>query len=491
MSARRVCVLAVRRRSQADRATSAPRVRTRFAVLALMSAFALWLAGCAPLPSPQTSAPPPAAGSGRGDPPVPPVTAARDQVPVPPVVLPPSSFDRGEPTFDIGLAWNLDSTSVGFAGTQALEVQSADRPGLHSSPGPIGLRVSGNQLLVTPRDRKRAVPLLVLHAGDTLWVGSDRLARGDNAQLTWKGTHWRGRFKVFLNARGTLTIATRLPLERYLEGVVPGEIGALSDSLLEAGRAQAVAARSYTLFYKGRRGSEGFDLYATVEDQLYSPFESERSLATRCVESTRGLVNLSAGRPIRANYCSTCGGITAEAWEAWPTDPYDYLTSHADGDTAGDYCASSPLYRWREEWSVAEFTANLTKFAPTFGVPLPRGGVGDLLDVRVVQRSRSGRVWWLEVETRTGLVRIHAHSLRQMLRRGGNPASILRSNLFKIDVRRDPATRRALAVVASGSGSGHGVGLCQTGALGMARQGSRGEAILAHYYPGTTLKRLY
>jgi stage II sporulation protein D len=78
-----------------------------------------------------------------------------------------------------------------------------------------------------------------------------------------------------------------------------------------------------------------------------------------------------------------------------------------------------------------------------------------------------------------------------MLRRGGNPGAILRSNLFKIAVRRDPATRRALAVVASGSGSGHGVGLCQTGALGMARLGSRGEAILAHYYPGTTLKRLY
>jgi stage II sporulation protein D len=463
---------------------SSPR---RAAALAGFAVLTLWLAGCAPLPEPQSPATPPA-GAGEAAP-APAVVTPRDEVPVPQVV-PPSGFDR-EPSFDIGRAWDLDSTSVGYAGTQVLEVQSADRPGVHSSQGPVGLRVSGTQLLVTPRDRKRAVPLLVLHAGDTLWIGSERLAQGDQAALTWKGSHWRGRMKAFLNSRGTLTLATRLPLERYLAGVVPGEIGALSDSLLEAGRAQAVAARSYTLFYKGRRGAEGFDLFATVEDQFYSPFESERPLATRCVETTRGLVNLSEGRPIRANYCSTCGGITAEAWEAWPTDPYAYLTSHGDGDERGDYCGNSPLYRWREEWTAAEFVANLKKFAPTFGVPLPPGGLGDLMDVRVEQRSRSGRVWWLDVETSTGMVRIHAHSLRQMLRRGGNSASILRSNLFKIAVRRDPATRRALAVVASGSGSGHGVGLCQTGALGMARLGSRGEAILAHYYPGTTLKRLY
>ena len=77
------------------------------------------------------------------------------------------------------------------------------------------------------------------------------------------------------------------------------------------------------------------------------------------------------------------------------------------------------------------------------------------------------------------------------MRRGGNPGSILRSNLFKIGVRRDATSMKPLAIVASGAGSGHGVGLCQTGALGMARTGSKGEEILAHYYPGATLRRLY
>jgi stage II sporulation protein D len=206
---------------------------------------------------------------------------------------------------------------------------------------------------------------------------------------------------VFLNPRGKLTLADRLPLETYLLGVVPGEIGALSDVLFEAGRAQAVAARSYTLFYRGRRADEGFDLYATVEDQLYSPVEAERPLATRCVESTSGVVALSDGWPIRANYCSTCGGITAEVWEGWPTAPLAYLTSRRDHERekSVDYCAASPQYRWREEWTVREFTSNLAIYGPQFGVALPAGGVGEIVDVAVQSRSRSGRVWRLDVRT--------------------------------------------------------------------------------------------
>jgi stage II sporulation protein D len=272
--------------------------------------------------------------------------------------------------------------------------------------------------------------------------------------------------------------------------VVPGEIGALDDAAIEAGRAQAIAARSYTMFYRGRRAAEGFDLFATVEDQLYSPIEAERPLATRCVEATRGKFAMSQGRPIRANYCSTCGGITAEVWEAWPAAALPYLTSHADHG-AMDWCAGSPQYRWHETWRADEIIANLRRFGPAQGVPLPAGGPGDLMNVHVDVRSRSGRVWRLVVVTSTGDVVIPAYSIRQVLRRGGNPAAILRSNLFKIEARRDPLSGRVVAVEASGAGSGHGVGLCQTGALGMARSGASAETILGHYYPGITIERRY
>ena len=122
---------------------------------------------------------------------------------------------------------------------------------------------------------------------------------------------------------------------------------------------------------------------------------------------------------------------------------------------------------------------------------MPPDGIGELVDIVTERRSHSGRVWQLVVKGSRGQIRIPAYSIRQVLRRGGNEKAILRSNLFKIDVSRNWATRRAVAVVSNGAGSGHGVGLCQTGALGMARAGKAAEAIIQHYYPGIDLKRLY
>ena len=451
---------------------------------ALLLAAATLLASCAPAPR---SALPPAA-------PAPGITPA-PLLPSPPPPPAPANAPfvlRAEPQFDIGLGVDLDSLRLEGAAALPLSWRA---PGgeerTERVDGAIRIRISGTQAVIEPLARSRAVPIAMLSSRDTLWVGDEHAAQGNEASIQWNGRHWRGRFKVFFSPRGRLTVASRMALERYLEGVVPGEIGALKDSLLEAGRAQAIAARSYSLFYRGRRGSEGFDLYATVEDQMYLPLESERPPATRCVRSTRGQTELSGGAPIRANYCSTCGGISAEAWEAWPTPPQPYLRAIADrGVGAGDHCALSPQYRWREEWSAGDFAGTVTRFAPQQGLSLPSGGLGELADVQVSARSRSGRVWALRVVGTRGEITIPAYSIRQVLRRPGNTSAILRSNLFKIGVRRDGAGR-PLAVLVSGAGSGHGVGLCQTGALAMARGGADAPRILAHYYPSAELVRLY
>ncbi len=443
---------------------------TRLAAAALVAL----AASCAPLPRPVS-------------PPAPPVARPGAPAPLPPPA--PAAFElAAEPAMDVGLAWDLDDVELTTVGSDAMLVTpdgSAQR-----SLGTIRVTAKNGEATfdnLGPRGRGNLGS--ALRAGDTLWVRDRRLS--PEAVVAWRGKTWRGSIKIFVNPRGRLTVVDRLPLETYLLGVVPGEIGALSDALIEAGRAQAIAARGYTLFYRGRRGEEGFDLYGTVEDQVYGPVETERPLATRCVESTRGDVPLADGWPIRANYCSTCGGITAEAWEAWPTDGLRYLVSRRDRDGSEDYCAASPQYRWREEWTAAEFGSNLAHFAPQYGVELPPTGVGTLFDVRVASRSRSGRVWRLEVTTSTGTIIVPAYVLRQVLRRAGNAGAILRSNLFKVDVRRDPATGRTLAIVASGAGSGHGVGLCQTGALGMARTGKNAAEILEHYYTGVELRHMY
>jgi stage II sporulation protein D len=390
----------------------------------------------------------------------------------------------GEPRLEVALAWDLDSTTV--VPLNAVTVSEAPLP----AGMPLVARVQHGAVVLGQRSGRRFETLVTGAAAETLWIGlPDSDARLGAPGFLWHGKTWRGRAKLFVNPRGRLTIATRVPVETYLVGVVPGEIGPLADALIEAGRAQAIAARSFTLYYRGRRGLEGFDLFGTVEDQVYGPVENERPLATRCVESTRGMVALSDGQPIRANYSSTCGGITAEVWEAWPEGPRPYLVSHLDGGPGRDWCAASPHFRWHEEWSATMFLDDVKRFGPAFGVHLPARGVGTLKDVRVASRSVSGRVWRLNVVTTTGTIVIPAHTLRQVIRRPGNPNGILRSTLFKVDVRRD--ARRVLTVVVSGAGSGHGVGLCQTGALGMARAGQDGEKIIRHYYTGTDLKRLW
>jgi len=394
----------------------------------------------------------------------------------------------------VGLSWTLDSLTLAPSRRATVATQSSRgevRLGSTSSPVQVR-RFKGGWEMAWRKDGTTDL-VTSLWPRDTLFVGPERATEkgAAGAPIQWAGKSWRGRLKVFVNPRGRLTLATRLPLEDYLLGVVPAEIGGLGEDLLEAGRAQAIAARSYTLYYMGRRGSEGFDLFGTVEDQAYGGIEAERPLATRCVETTRGQVQMWKGQPVRANYSSTCGGMSAEAWEAWPPEPFPYLTSHSDRGKGRDYCETSPHPRWREVGSAESFRAEVSKFGPPEGVPLPADGVGEIVDVRVDSRSRSGRVWRLVVETTTGDIVIPAHVIRRVLRRPDSPDAILRSNLFKIGVRRDPNSRRALAVIASGGGSGHGVGLCQTGAMGMARQGVPAERILDHYYPGADLRRLY
>ncbi|HET9328334.1 MAG TPA: SpoIID/LytB domain-containing protein [Candidatus Eisenbacteria bacterium] len=445
-------------------------MRRFLAVLAL----AAWAVSCAPAPPP---APPPVPRQPPASPP---------PVPSPSPTPTPEPRGASRTWFTIGLIWDVDTLTLAPVGTARLGGPASGTMDPHER---LSLRVT-KQGAVARVHGPNGTRQYTIWPADTLTMAAEGESLG-RGLVRWDGKTWRGEMRVFVNPRKKLTLATRLPLETYLLGVIPAEIGPLAEDLLEAGRAQTIAARSFSLYYLGRRGVEGFDLFATVEDQVYGSVESERPLATRCVESTAGQVALFRGTPIRANYSSTCGGISTDVWEAWPEPPRPYLVSHRDRDGSTDYCSESRHYRWREEWSAAEFLSTLRNFAPTYGVRLPAGGLGELIDVQVQSRSRSGRVWWLVVLTTRGEVRIPSYSLRQVIRRPGNPAAILRSNLFKVDVRRNPSTRRALAVVASGAGSGHGVGLCQTGALGMAKKGRRGEQILEHYFPGASISRLY
>jgi stage II sporulation protein D len=124
---------------------------------------------------------------------------------------------------------------------------------------------------------------------------------------------YRGRIEVFANLRGSLTVVNVLGLEDYVKGVVPNELSAGGYPLLEAHKAQAIAARTYALRNRGQYQSEGYDLLPTTRSQVYRGLASENALSSRAVDETRGIIATYDGQPINALYTSTCGGRTEDA----------------------------------------------------------------------------------------------------------------------------------------------------------------------------------
>jgi stage II sporulation protein D len=306
------------------------------------------------------------------------------------------------------------------------------------------------------------------------------------------GKKYRGGFEIFQSPAGLLTLVNVVDVESYLRGVVPNEIGGVSPQILEAVKAQAIAARTYCFFFKGRYASDGFDVLPTVQDQVYTGVDGERALSDRAIAETYGIIATYDGKPIRANYFSTCGGATAAIEEVWPKEPVPYLKSVPDREPfqREAYCCQSPSYRWKETWTAQEFESIFKK---NFRIQYPDATQPSreerLVDVRVAERSKSGRVRILQVITPDNVYKIFGDSIRLVIRRPNEQESILWSTLFDVDVQREQGY--AKTVVFYGGGSGHGVGMCQMGAIGMAKAGRDFKQILTRYYKGVKLTRAY
>ena len=396
---------------------------------------------------------------------------------------PPSDAWRSAASIRIGLA--VGAPRLKIAGSREWTLRLLR--GKSIARGGPGDRVS------VIRDGAGAIDVFREGEPEPVWTGGV----GDTLELMpdsdgysgWSGNWYRGTFRVHASYPEGLTLVNLVGLEDYLRSVLPNEIGTPPESDFAAVKAQAVAARSYTVAYLGRRADLGFDLHASVEDQVYAGTTRENAQSDRAVKDTRGEVLTSDGQPIRALYSSACGGRTANVEDVWPWDWTAYLRSVRDDSGPGSvsYCSLSSNFRWREEWDAGDFMALLRKYGPTEN-PAAASLGGDLLDVRVGKRSRCGRVLDLAVSTSTGDLIFHGDRTRWVLRRPGSSA-ILRSSFFKIGVLRD-ADGRAVKVVATGAGNGHGIGMCQWGAIGMARAGVDYREILSHYYKSTRLDRI-
>jgi stage II sporulation protein D len=134
----------------------------------------------------------------------------------------------------------------------------------------------------------------------------------------WNGKRYHGDLVVSLGDSGALVV-NRVPMDSYLMGVVPLEIGNRTTAEMAAVEAQAVAARTYA--YKHLTPARAFDMYATVQDQVYGGIDAEKPLASSSIASTADVVVLYDGQPISTPYHSTCGGSTAGVTEVWYDQP--------------------------------------------------------------------------------------------------------------------------------------------------------------------------
>ena len=303
------------------------------------------------------------------------------------------------------------------------------------------------------------------------------------------GRRYRGTLALQRGSTG-VTVVNRVPLEQYLRAVTAMELGFRAPADRQAVLAQAVAARTYAVRYRGRREALGFDLFPTEADQVYPGVEAEKPEVDAAVRATAGLILTYRGQPAEALFHSTCGHSTEAASEVFRNEggtPYLRAVSDRSGSGANAYyCAISPRFRWRESWDGAALNAMLAQNLPPV-VGAAAANLGRVTAVRVTGATATGRVRELVVETTGGTFTVPGWRVREVLRPA--PDRQLLSSQFQLHEERRGGD--LVRLVAAGAGAGHGVGMCQWGAVGRSRAGQRYDRILAAYYPGTTLQRVF
>lgn len=320
--------------------------------------------------------------------------------------------------------------------------------------------------------------------GDTLFAYSD-----SGHALQVDGRPYRGEFLLWAGETG-IVVVNVVDLESYLRGVVPLEIGEQPADRVEAAKAQAVAARSYTVAMLRRWAKRGFDLMATVEDQVYGGLDAEKPWSNTAVDATRGVIATFAERPIQAFYCSTCGGHTASPKEVWGSEDPGYLRGvRCKSKRVEDsFCSVSPRYIWTEDWDGAAFEGMLDASLPGQASDWDRERYGSLRDIEIASRGPSKRVARLILHFDHGTVELGGDSVRWALRTTkGQPLW----SAMLVDARVERERGRVTRVGIRGRGYGHGIGLCQYGAMGMAASGYDYREILGLYYRGSDLVRFY
>lgn len=246
----------------------------------------------------------------------------------------------------------------------------------------------------------------------------------------------------------------RIALEKYVASVLAGEVHVSWP--IESLKAQAIAARTFAILRMRERKNKSYHVKNSVLDQVYK--KDPQDIFIKAAKETAGIVLTIGGKIAESSFHSTCGGKTTDSKNVWGRS-YPHLL----GGNCG-FCQNSPTYNWHSEISLAEAENKLSK---------------NIKNITILSSSKDGRAETIAISGNEKHL-LSGHQFRMKL-----GAMRVKSTLItNISIKDNK-------VLIDGHGFGHGVGMCQYGAMSMAKLGKKYQEILAYYYPGTILNRIY
>jgi len=308
-----------------------------------------------------------------------------------------------------------------------------------------------------------------------------------------------GPIEIIVDKRGKLAAVNEVKMEEYVKGIVPVEIRLSAHE--EALKVQAISARTEAIAKLGiQHAFDPFDFCASQHCQEFGGLTRRTARTDAAVEATRGLVLMRDGSLVDAVYSANCGGHTEHNENVWSSRPDKALRGVSDlysnpesfdspirpsqierwlKHSPRAYCSDRRVgdrrkFRWKVRYSASELTRIVNKSRR----------VGNIKDIKVLSRGVSGRARRIKIVGSRNTAIINKElPIRRVL--GG-----LKSSMFIVETKRD-SSGNAASFTFHGGGWGHGVGMCQSGAEGMALRGFECDEILRHYYTGTEITKLY
>lgn len=332
-----------------------------------------------------------------------------------------------------------------------------------------------------------------LSASNEILVKNMEFGRGDSWH-NFKDARYVGSLEISADNAGLIQMVSNISFDELLKVVVPSEIEPRSP--YQAVCAQAVAARSEVLAkFRTRHTESDYDFCSGTHCQAYGGIANRREDSDRAVDETSGKIVFSNGHIVDTVYHANCGGVTEDSNKIWsaPFDPALVKINDSTMEAALELetdeaalrafilkppssycsvpgaCANPDKFRWKREFGQKEIGEMIKKHFD----------IGRLETIEIIGRGRSGRVIAIELKGSKKSEKVYKElPIRKLF-------GMLRSSLFTLDIVVDGAGEKRF--VFSGAGWGHGVGLCQDGAKGMAILGRTFEEILLHYYSNSKI----